>query len=53
MKAQTNTPVELIPAFLPLAEMPNSSRAARRLQLSLPALTLKLRSLESNLGTRP
>ncbi len=52
MKAQTNIPVELIPAFLLLAEELNISRAARRLQLSQPALTRKLRSLESNLGTQ-
>lgn len=52
MKAQDQIPIELIPAFLVLAEELNISRAARRLNLSQPALTRKLKNLESHLGVQ-
>lgn len=52
LSAQTPIPIELIPAFLLLAEELNISRAARRLKVSQPALTRKLRTLESNLGVQ-
>jgi LysR family cyn operon transcriptional activator len=52
LAAQPHIPIELIPPFLLLAEELNISRAARRLNLSQPALTRKLRSLEENLGAQ-
>jgi LysR family cyn operon transcriptional activator len=52
MAAQHDIPIELIPPFLLLAEELNISRAARRLNLSQPALTRKLRTLEESLGAQ-
>jgi len=50
--AQNQMPIELIQPFLLLAEELNISRAARRLNLSQPALTRKLRNLEVSLGAQ-
>ncbi|MBM3380880.1 MAG: LysR family transcriptional regulator [Betaproteobacteria bacterium] len=52
MTAQNQMPIELIQPFLLLAEELNISRAARRLNLSQPALTRKLRNLEVSLGAQ-